>query len=283
MVQERMEFIKRLALEAGRLTLEGYGKCEQMPKDVPEGYYDIATEYDLRTEELVKVRILDEFGEPILGEEDGLIGDREAARHKLWIVDPIDGTFNYQRGQPLYAVSIAYCQDGVPACGAIYLPALDELFTAARGAGAFLEEGSTASPVPIRVGQERELDRLVISLAGNDTYRLLAACAEQGIPWRSLRLLLCAVASMAYVAAGRIDAFTDTSLNLWDCAAGDLILQEAGGPASIDYRGVPIFPEYLHRTLDLEHTGGFSIMGASGPELLQDPLQRLIAAAELQA
>ena len=83
MIKERLEFIKRLALEAGRLTLEGYGKCDQMPKDNEAGYYDIATIYDFRTEELVRQRILDRFREPILGEEDGLIGDRETARQTL--------------------------------------------------------------------------------------------------------------------------------------------------------------------------------------------------------
>ncbi len=282
MIKERLDFIKSLALEAGKLTLEGYGKCDQMPKDIENGYYDIATVYDLRTEELVRKRILDEFGEPFLGEEDGLVGDQETARQKLWIVDPIDGTFNYQRGLPLYAVSIAYCENGVPVCGGIYLPALDQLFYAARGRGAFQVKGSTSNPVPIRVSQEREMERLVISLAGSETYRLVAACAGQGVPWRSLRFLLCAVASIVYVASGPIDLFTDTSLHLWDCAAGDIVLREAGGPATADYHGTPIFPKYVNRRLDLGETGGFPIMAASSPELLQEPLQRLVSAAGLQ-
>jgi len=282
MIRERLEFIKGLALEAGKLTLEGYGKCDQMPKDVDAGYYDIATVYDFRTEELVRKRILDEYGEPILGEEDGLVGDRETARQKLWIVDPIDGTFNYQRGLPLYAVSIAYCENGVPVCGGIYLPALDQLFFAAKGRGAFQVKGSASTPVPIRVSQEREMARLVISLAGSETYRLAATCAAQGVPWRSLRFLLCAVASLVYVASGPIDLFTDASLHLWDCAAGDIVLQEAGGPATVDYHGTPIFPKYVNRRLDLGETGGFPIMAASSPELLQEPLQRLVSAAGIQ-
>jgi myo-inositol-1(or 4)-monophosphatase len=282
MIQKRLEFAKRLALEAGRLTLEGYGKCDQMPKDTALGYYDIATEYDFRTEELIKRRILDEFGEPILGEEDGLIGDCETARDKLWIVDPIDGTFNYQRGLPLYAVSLAFCENGIPMCGAVYLPALDELFSAAQGSGAFLSRGDGASRTPIRVSQEREMARLVISLAGSETYRLAAACADLEIPWRSLRFLLCAVASIVYIAAGRIDIFTDTSLNLWDCAAGDIILQEAGGPATVDYRGVPIFPEYVNRKLELGESGGIPLKAASSPQLLEDLLQKLICTAGLQ-
>jgi myo-inositol-1(or 4)-monophosphatase len=281
MYRDRIDFIKRLVLEAGQLTLEGFGKCDQLPKDIPEGYYDIATEYDLRAEELVKRRILDEFGEPILGEEDGLVGDRETAKRRLWIVDPIDGTFNYQRGLPLYAVSIAFCENGIPVCGGIYLPALDELFSAAKGCGAFLSKGDSASPVPIRVSREQELARLVISIAGSQTYGLVAACASVGVPWRSLRLFVGAVPSMAYIAAGRMEIFTDTSLHLWDCAAGDVILQEAGGPATVDYVGIPIFPEYVNRHLDLGHTGGIALRAASSPELLEDPLHRLISAAGL--
>ena len=279
MIKERLEFIKRLALEAGRLTLEGYGKCDQMPKDNEAGYYDIATIYDFRTEELVRQRILDRFREPILGEEDGLIGDRETARQTLWIVDPIDGTFNYQRGLPLYGVSIAYCEQGLPVCSAIYLPVLDQLFFAARGSGAFLVEGGASTPAPVRVSQEREIDRLVISLDGNDTYSLAAACAAQGVPWRSLRFLMCAIASIAYLASGSVDLFTDASLNLWDCAAGDLVLQEAGGPPMVDYWGRPIFPETVHRQLDAGQTSGFPVMAASSPELLHGTLDRLIAAA----
>jgi fructose-1,6-bisphosphatase/inositol monophosphatase family enzyme len=276
-----MEFIKHLAIEAGKLTLEGFGRSRQIPKEGPDGY-DIATEYDIRTEELVKGRILSEFGEPVLGEEDGLIGDHEAAKNKLWIVDPIDGTFNYQRGLPLYAVSIAYCEGGVPVCGAIALPALDELFFAAKGSGAFLTDGDAASPLSIRVSHEREIARLTISVAGKDTYRLVAACGREGIPWRSLRLLMGAVPSLAYLASGHLDAFVDTSLNLWDCATGDVILQEAGGPALGDQRGISIFPEYVNRRLDGDDVTKFVCLAASSLELFREPLHRVMSAAGFQ-
>ena len=280
MIQERLEFTKRLALEAGRLTLEGHGKCGQMPKDMPDGY-DIATVYDFRTEELVKKRILDEFGEPVLGEEDGLIGKPQDAEGKLWIVDPIDGTFNYQRGLPLYAVSIAFCRDGIPAYGAIYLPALKQLYFAAEGSGAFLVDGDASRPVPISVGQERDLPRLVISLAGAGLYRLMDACVDEGIPWRSLRISLCAVASLAFVASGRADVFSDTALSLWDVAAGDIILREAGGPAIVDYQGTPLFPAYVHRRLRLDDREKFPCIAASCPELIEQPMGRLVSAAGL--
>ena len=80
--RERIDFINRVALEAGKLTLQGHGKCAQIAKDGADGY-DIATEYDIRTEDMIRTRLLEEFGEPILGEEDGLIGDRKAAKSKL--------------------------------------------------------------------------------------------------------------------------------------------------------------------------------------------------------
>ena len=282
MIQERLEFTKRLALEAGRLTLEGHGKCGRMPKDVRDGY-DIATVFDFRAEELVKKRILDQFGEPVLGEEDGLIGDPGAAEGALWIVDPIDGTFNYQRGLPLYAVSIAFCQDGIPVCGAISLPALDQLFFAAQGSGAFLIDRDATSPVPIGVSQETDLPKLVISVSGGDVYRLVAACADEKIPWRCLRLSMCAVSSLAFVAAGRTDIFSDTGLSLWDVAAADILLREAGGPAIVDYQGTPIFPEYVHRRLRLGDTNKFPCVGASSPELIQQPMGRLLSASGLRA
>ena len=284
MYRERLDFIKQLALETGRLTLKGFGRSERIPKGGARGddgapEYDIATEYDYRAEELVKRRILDEFGEPVLGEEEGLIGERGAARRRLWIVDPIDGTFNYQRGLPLYAVSIGYCEEGVPVCGAIALPALGQLIYAAQGGGAYLVDGDGASPLPIQVSREREPARLVISLDGRTTYRLVAACGAGGIPWRSLRLSLCAAWSIAYVALGRVDLFSDSSLNLWDCAAGDIILREAGGPPTFDYGGTPIFPDFLNRYLDLGQERGFDLVAASSLALWQEQFSPLFTTA----
>lgn len=277
---ERLEFIKSLAREAGQLTLEGFGQCGRLAKSGLDGY-DIATEYDFRTEDLVKERLRKAFGEPVLGEEDGLVGDPEIARHRLWIVDPIDGTFNYQRGLPTYGVSIAFCEEGRPVCGAIYLPALDQMFSAGQGAGALLEGRDLSSPARLSVSQEREMEKLVISLAGSGTYRLVAACAAQGIPWRSLRFLLSAVASIAYVAAGRMDLFSDTALSLWDCAAGDILLQEAGGPATFDYRGKPIFPTYVERWLTLGGRDKFSLVAASSLEVFRRTLKPILSEADL--
>jgi myo-inositol-1(or 4)-monophosphatase len=275
---ERMEFIKNVARDAGQLTLEGFGKCSQIPKAGKDGY-DIVTEYDARTEELIRSSIASEFGEPVLGEEGGLAGDLEEAKHSLWIVDPIDGTFNFQRGLPLYGVSIAYCENGVPVCGAIHLPATDQLFSAAKGAGASLIERGSEVPIQVGAGQEYDPARLVISLAGLEMYDILASCAETGIPWRSPRLMMCAVASIAFIAAGRMDVFIDR-INLWDCAAGDIILREAGGPPLSDERGVALFPEYVRRRWEGE-TGKFHCVAVSSQALWKSLVRGLMARAGL--
>lgn len=270
-----MEFIKDLALETGNLTLAGHGRCDQVPKDSKDGY-DISTVYDIRAEKLVRKRILEAFGEPVLGEEDGLIGDPEGAKRNLWIVDPIDGTFNYQRGLPFYGVSIAYCAGGVPSCGAIYLPVLDQLFYATSGLGAFLATGGGATPAQIRVNPEWQEKSLVIGLSGKDSYRLAAAFSDAAIPWRTMRYFMCAVADLAFVAAGRMDAYYHTALNLWDCAAADIILREAGGPACCDFEGNPIFPTYVDRCLERGDAVPFSFVAASSLDLFDEPLERIL-------
>ena len=145
-----LEFAVDAAFRAGRLTL-GYFQAGVRPEfkgdDTP------VTIADRLAEELIRDSIQRAFPEHgILGEEFGRTEPADG-RH-LWIVDPIDGTFNYQRGLPFYGVSIAYCERGVPVCGAIYMPAVDQLFYASRGTGAFLVEGGASQPAPLRVSQE---------------------------------------------------------------------------------------------------------------------------------
>jgi myo-inositol-1(or 4)-monophosphatase len=282
MYRERLEFVRSLVIEAGMLTLDGFGRTGQIPKD-GLGEYDISTEYDLRTEDLIRRKILRAYGGPILGEEEGLLGDRETAKHKLWIVDPIDGTFNYQRGVPLFGVTIAFCEDGVPVCGAIFLPALRQLFYAAKDQGAFVAEHGTSTSVPIHVAHSpADLSKLVIAVAGRDAYRLIAAFSEQRVPRRSMRYFMCAVVCLAFVAAGRMDAYVNSGLCLWDCAAGDIILREAGGPALTDFGDTPIFPEYLNRLAAFGDLSRFPMVAGSSPDLIEDPIKKLLFSADIQ-
>jgi fructose-1,6-bisphosphatase/inositol monophosphatase family enzyme len=162
------------------------------------------------------------------------------------------------------------------------LPVLEQLFCAGKGRGAFVAEGDLRSPMPIQVSREREIPRLFISMAGRGVYQLLAGCDKEGIPRRTLRLLMSAVLSLAYIAAGSMDAYLHTALNLWDCAAGDILLREAGGPPTFDFRGVPIFPEYVNRLVERNEQNGFTFVAVSSRDLFEEPFKRVIRTAGFQ-
>lgn len=159
-----------------------------------------------------------------LGEEGGQIGKSE----NVWIIDPLDGTHNYLRGLPHYSVSIALVQGGVFQIGVIYDPVREELFTASRGAGAFLNDrrirvsprtglsgALLATGFPYR--QRRKLDQHL------DMTRALLVEAED------IRRGGSAALDLAYVACGRLDGYWEFGLGPWDMAAGVLLVNEAGG------------------------------------------------------
>ncbi|HVC48757.1 MAG TPA: inositol monophosphatase family protein [Burkholderiales bacterium] len=166
-----------------------------------------------------------------LGEEGGKLGDSEY----VWIIDPLDGTTNFLHGLPHYAISIALKHRGVLTQAVIYEPTRNELFTATRGAGAFLNDRR------IRVSRR---DKLTNSLIGtgfpfrefSSVDRYLAIFRETMQKCAGLRRPGAASLDLAYVAAGRYDGFFETGLSPWDIAAGVLIIQEAGGICT-DWQG----------------------------------------------
>lgn len=245
---ERRAFVEALVREAGRCSLAGHGRVEPIEKDSADGY-DIATAVDHEVEALVKERIRAAWGEPVLGEEGGLVGDPERAREIVWVVDPIDGTFNFRHGLPLYGINVACCERGVPTVAATHLPATDETFVAVTGAGAWLRPASGGEPLRLRVSPETRPDRTLVVLEGRHLGELVAAWFGAGLPRRSLRSFLCASSSMAWVAAGRVNAFVLTTGSVWDVAAGDLLIREAGGPPCCDAEGAPVFPRRLDEWL----------------------------------
>ena len=148
--------------------------------------------------------------------------------HYLWVIDPIDGTTNFIHGFPQFAVSIGLFVNGVLQHGLIYDPTRDELFTATKGAGAYLNHRR------LRVGQQLRLSECLIGTGfpyrndqNLDHYltlfkRITLSCA-------GLRRPGAASLDLAYVAAGRLDGFFEGDLKPWDMAAGVLLIQEAGG------------------------------------------------------
>jgi myo-inositol-1(or 4)-monophosphatase len=186
-----------------------------------KGPQDYLTESDALVEEHIRLRLGEEFPEDgFLGEEGG-----GAVAPRLWVVDPIDGTANFARGIPHFAISIAFVDQGRVEIGAIANPAMDETYFARRGRGA------TRNNAPIRAAPTKDLDSASVELGwspriGNDVYmRAVAAILASGA---NVRRSASGTLGLAYVADGRSDAYAELHINSWDCLAGLLIAREAG-------------------------------------------------------
>jgi myo-inositol-1(or 4)-monophosphatase len=206
-----------------------------------KGAKDIVTEADFECDRLIRARLREQFPDhSLLTEEEGTLDQDSDYR---WIVDPIDGTVNYAHGIPLWGVSVGLSHRGKMLCGALFLPATDELYTVVAGSGAF------RNGAPLRVSAVTDPGSVIIYHAdfnvGDDVptrARLNAdnMLAETRLMEGALRVrcLGSAVIEGAYVASGRIDAYWMTTLKPWDVAVTTLLVTEAGGRVT-DLRGRP--------------------------------------------
>jgi myo-inositol-1(or 4)-monophosphatase len=193
-----------------------------------KGAKDLVTEADMQCDRLIREHITAAFPSHNLVTEE--LGDTEKGSSFTWYVDPIDGTINYSRQFPLWGVSIGLAQDGRMLCGAIYLPATDEMFTAARGAGAYLNGerirvSSTADIIShgdFNVGADEKTRRHLNE--ANFLARMGTVSAVQRV-----KCLGSAVIEGAYVASGRMEGYCMVILNPWDVAVTSLLVTEAGG------------------------------------------------------
>ena len=223
----RLHAAAAIAREAGRIALRRFRDRKSFTVGL-KGPQDFLTEVDGEVERFVAGRLHGLFpGDGFIGEEgEGRVAHEGAP---TWVVDPIDGTANFAHGAPHFCISIALVGDGKALAGVIYDAARDELFTAARGGGAFLDGE------PIQVSGAPNLRSAAIEVGWN---------ARSG-PERFLGLLGRVVAAgaapmrgasgalaLAYVACGRSDAFIEHHINAWDCLAGIVLVQEAGGYAN---------------------------------------------------
>ena len=186
---------------------------------------DYVSEVDKAAERTIIQTILDVYPtHAILAEESGAQGESEY----LWIIDPLDGTTNFLHGFPQYAVSIALQHNGVLTQAVVYDPTRNDLFTATRGRGAFLNDRR------IRVSKRAELADSLIG-TGFPYTKFTHMDAYMGIlrdmmqKTAGLRRPGSAALDLAYTAAGRYDGFYETGLKPWDIAAGCLLITEAGG------------------------------------------------------
>ncbi len=185
---------------------------------------DFVTEMDYRSEALIRDMLLAACPEDaFFGEENG----GPAIARGRWIVDPIDGTTNYIRGQRLYSISIAYEQDGILQIGCVFCPGTDELFLAVRGQGARL------NGQPIHVSDTPLRDAVVHLGFGHripkNRERTLAIFPALISSVSDVRRTGSAAYDLCCVAAGRADAFMELGINLYDYGAGYVIVTEAGG------------------------------------------------------
>lgn len=192
---------------------------------------DFVTEVDQRVEQEIISIIRKAYPtHSILGEEGGEI---KGEGHQ-WIIDPIDGTRNFIHGYPHFAVSIAVANKNKIEHGVIYDPVHQELFTASRGKGAQLNDRR------IRVSPRKNLSECLLGTgrSADKDHPLASKIMQAVLPICSdIRRTGAATLDLAYVACGRLDAFWELGLNLWDIAAGILLIKEAGGIVCDPYGG----------------------------------------------
>jgi len=224
-----------IAQEAGEILRAGH----QRPKEIAyKGEVDLVTDSDRRSEELVVSRLRRRFPDHAIVAEEGSGQDAAGAKY-CWHVDPLDGTTNFAHGYPCFAVSIGLVEDGEPIVGAILNPVYGELFSAARGEGAFLNNK------PIHVSPVETLSQSLVATGFPTHHRKKSANInyywEFTLRSHGVRRDGAAALDLCAVACGRFDGFWEFGLKSWDTAAGTILVREAGGRVT-DLEGLPYQP-----------------------------------------
>jgi len=222
-----MNVMMNAARKAGRKLNRDFGEVENLQVSV-KGPANFVSAADLRAEQVIFEELSQARPEyQFLMEERGIVEGADAS-HK-WIVDPLDGTTNFLHAIPLFCISIALEREGKIVAGLIYNPVSDEMFTAEKGKGAFLNDRRR-----LRVASRRNLSDAVVTTGiphrgrkGHaaflkETQRIMAEVS-------GVRRTGSAALDLAWTAAGRFDVFWERNLQPWDIAAGHIIVREAGG------------------------------------------------------
>ena len=228
----------RAARQAGVVIVRHLNQLESL-EVVDKGRNEFVSKVDHLAEEAI-IEVIHEYypEHSILAEESGERGSHEYQ----WIIDPLDGTTNYLHGFPVFAVSIAVTRNGQLEHGVVYDPLRQEVYTASRGQGAQLDGRR------IRVSKRAQMKQCLIATGFpyrmnkssiDDYLGMLKAVIQETA---GVRRPGSAALDLCYVAAGRVDGFWEIGLNVWDVAAGALMIREAGGRIS-DYRGTDKYLE----------------------------------------
>lgn len=221
--REELAIAQRAAREAAQYLSSLSEGQRSVQADLP---HDVKLIGDVTSESIILTNIQNESPHPVITEETGVHGhlSNEAP---YWVVDPIDGSFNFYRGVPLVAISIGLWKGNEPLLGLICDFQKDELFLGAVGYGAWLNN----RPISVSNVDQREESILAtgvpVAAAGDPDYA--TRLSEKILTFRKIRMFGSAAISLAYLACGRIDAYSEDEILLWDVAAGIALVRAAGG------------------------------------------------------
>ena len=210
-ISANLNVMIKAAEKASRALIRDFGEIEKLQVSI-KGPTDFVSNADIKAEKI----IIEELKKArpnysIISEEEGSESNKD--KKNTWIIDPIDGTTNFLHGVPHFAISIALKFEDEIVSGLIYDPIMDEMFYAEKNNGSFFNNQR------IRVSKKKELNSCLFATGGKSENEIELIIRKSGS----------AALDMAYVAAGRYDGYFQNDLNLWDIAAGIIIVKEAGG------------------------------------------------------
>ena len=211
--------------KASKVLIRDFGEIEKLQVS-EKGPGDFVTASDKRAEKII-ISELEKSEYSILTEESGIIEKKD--KNKRWIIDPIDGTFNFLNGLPHFAISVAYEENGEIISGIIFDPIKNEMFSAEKGNGAYLNNSR------IRVSNKSDFQNSCLVTGGPNSRSKKRELVLEEYKKLSMKTFAhirksgSAALDMAYVGAGRYDGYWQRELNYWDIAAGIIIVKESGG------------------------------------------------------
>lgn len=249
------------ARDAGKYLRFSVGKVRHVQTKKGEER-NLVSEIDKTAEERIIGALKRRYpSHAILAEESGATD--EGAEYR-WVIDPLDGTTNFLHGLPIFCVSIALEHRGSVVAGVIYDPNHDELFTAERCAGAYLNGKRLRVSATAELGHGLLVTGFPYDIANNPDHAV-ERFVDFLMAARGVRRLGSAALDLAYVGAGRFDGFWEVNLNPWDMAAGMLIVEEAGGRVS-DFSGNPMhgYPRQIVASNGLIHDAMLNVLQRHG-------------------
>jgi len=226
-LDEHMEIAKEIAMSLGNILRN---RSEDWLNISTSTEHDIKLVGDKKAEDFIFNSLIKKSRFPIFGEESGWKKPQYDGL-PYWIIDPIDGTVNYLQGIPICCISIALIYENRPVMGVIHDFNREETFTAINNAGAHLNGES------IYVSKKLKSQDAILATGfptqAHNSINKINKTVNTFSQWKKIRMLGSAALSLAYVASGRIDAYHENSIMLWDIAAGWVLVEEAGGVVSV--------------------------------------------------